>query len=129
MPQGTVRVEGLGGLARAFQAAGKYEAKQLSARLIKAAEPVAADAEGLARSSIRKATLPWTEMRVGATLSGSYIVPKAKGTKAKGKGRNAYKTLLLDRAMNPALDANHETVRNEVDDLLGEVGNVWGRTP
>lgn len=33
----------------------------------------------------------------------------------------------MDRAMQPALDQNREEVVRALDEMLGDIGNEWGR--
>ena len=109
----------------------REEAKLLRQQLIAAAAPVQRAAEGRALSSIRKMDLAWSQMRIGQKRSVVYIVPKQKGRRSKANPslrRPNLKTLLLDRALIPALNSRKDEVEERLVHMLGVVGNKWERT-
>ena len=123
-----IRVEGLTRLSRAFNAADKTLTKQLKTSLREAAEPVRADAEGLAVSSIRNIGVPWSRMRVGVTTKMVYVAPRQRGKKTlPSRRRPNLKPLLLHRSMEPALDRNEPEVLRRMDGVLEDVAHAWGR--
>lgn len=129
---GEIRVEGLTELQRAFKRADAKLHKELRGRLKDAADPVAVEAARLSHREIRNVVEgdPWSRMRVGVTQTTVYVAPKQRGVKGRGLGhrrRPNLAPLLMDRAMQPALDNNIADVTRAVDDLLFDVGREWER--
>jgi hypothetical protein len=130
---GTVRVEGLRELERAFRRVDKEETKLLRKELKEAAEPVKVAAQGKALGSIRRMRRSprWAEMRVGQARSLVYMVPKQRGRNTKRHktryARPNLKNLLLDRAMIPALEQNTTQVTQRVQHVLDTIGRQWER--
>lgn len=123
---GTLRVEGFRELQRAFALADKALAREMRDGLRDAAEPVRADAERLAVSTIPRIGLPWSRMRVGVTRTSVYVAPKQRGTRSsEARRRPNLAGLLLGRSMVPALEQNEARVAAEVEQLLGAVGRAW----
>lgn len=123
----TLRVEGLAELQRAFKAADRSLSRELRGALRDVAEPVRADAEGLAVSGIPTVGLPWSRMRVGVTRHSVYVAPRQRGSRDPRRRRPRFAGLLLNRAMLPALQRNERRVEAAVEQMLGEVGRVWER--
>ncbi len=123
MATGAIRVHGLKELTRDFKKISKDLSKEITRELKDAAEPVRTGAEQLALSSIRNMprTPRWAVMRIGASAAkGSvYMVPQAR--RAGGSGRTNLKGLLLERAMDPALDQNADKVKDNINDVLGHI--------
>lgn len=122
-----VRVEGLRELSRAFALADKAERRMFRQSLRDVAEPVRADAEALAVSRISRIGLPWSRMRVGVTRTSVYVAPRERGTRTPTRSRPKLASLLMDRAMQPALDAHVEEVEEATDRMLGDVARLWER--
>lgn len=125
-----VRIEGLRELERAFKLYGNGLEKGVRTALTKAAEPVRVEAEALARSTIKVSAVDWSSMRVGVTRRTAYVAPRQKGRAAKRNPRIRrpnLKPLLLDRAMQPALDRNVANVEREVGRALDDLGRMWER--
>lgn len=125
-----VRIEGLRELERAFRLYGNGLEKGVRTALTKAAEPVRVEAESLARSAIKVSAVDWSSMRVGVTRRTAYVAPRQKGRAAKRNPRIRrpnLKPLLLDRAMQPALDRNVANVEREVGRALDDLGRMWER--
>jgi hypothetical protein len=123
-----LRVEGLRELQRAFKVAGKEESKLLRQSLKESAAPVQTDAEALSRINISRITrgkLDWWSMRIGVTQTSVYVAPARRRTTTRKRPNLA--GLLLDEAMLPALEMNREEVVRNVDDVLTDVSNIWGR--
>lgn len=124
----TLRVDGLANLNRAFALADRTLATELRTGLRQAAEPVRADAERLAVTSIRRIGIPWSRMRVGVTRHTVYVAPRQRGNRNSPQlKRRNLPGLLLDRAMLPALRINDARVVAEMEQVLGTVGQAWER--
>ena len=123
MATGAIRVRGLKELTRDFKKISKDLSKEITKELKDAAEPVRTGAEQLALGQIRNmsATPRWAAMRIGvSTAQGRvYMVPQAR--RAGGSGRTNLKGLLLDRAMDPALEQHADEVKDNINDVLGHV--------
>jgi hypothetical protein len=129
--QRAVRIEGLAQLRTAFRVAGTEMSKDLDAALRSSAEPVKFDAQGFAASALKPGkTVVWSSMRVGITRHTVYVAPVQKGT--RGRNRRSRPKLfdrLMDRALNPALEANTAKVEQEVKDAIRDMGRAWERVP
>ncbi len=128
MATGAIRVRGLKELTRDFRKISKDLNKEMTRKLKDAAEPVRTGAEQKALSSIRnmRRTPRWAEMRIGvSTAQGRvYMVPQAR--RAGGSGRTNLKGLLLDRAMDPALEDKSDEVTDNINNLLGHIFDDHG---
>lgn len=125
-----VNVRGLRELQQAFALADKASRKELREDLKAVAEPVRRDAESLARSSIRKVGPRWSLMRTGVTRKVVYVAPKQRGVTGRGRQslrRPAFGTLLMTRAMEPALQRHAADLERRVDDTLGELERKFNR--
>lgn len=130
MANEVIRIEGLSELSRAFRHARTGIAKDLRSALESSAEPVRADAQTLALSSIRRIGTPWSRMRVGVTQSMVYVAPIERGVKRHGRERFRRPNLarlLRDRAMQPAFAQNRDKVVREVEDTLADLARTWSR--
>jgi hypothetical protein len=92
------------------------------------AEPVRQDAERLAASEIRRmpASPRWSRMRVGVTRTMVYVAPRQKGTRGRGPvaGRRPNLAgLLMDRAMQPALERHEHDTTAAFERLLDTVAD------
>jgi hypothetical protein len=127
-----IKVEGLANLQRAFGRADRALRADLRDALQEAAAPVRADAQRLAGTEIRRmgAGSPWTRMRIGI-LGGTvvYVAPVERGVRGRANARRRpkLKPLMLERAMEPALERNRRAVVRRLDHMLDEVARVWGR--
>lgn len=124
---GAVRIRGLAELQRDFRKISKDLTKELRNELKEAAEPVRAAAESKALSEIRNMPRSphWAGMRVGVAGRGMvYVVPRAR--RRGGSGRTNLKTLLLERAMDPALEEKRDEVLDRVDRMLGRLAGEHG---
>lgn len=104
----------------------------MRATLANVAEPIRADAEDLAGRSIRNLHEgdPWTRMRAVARRNLVYVAPVERGTRTRRTPQRARPNLaglLMDRAMQPALDQNIGMVAERVDRMLAAVGADWER--
>lgn len=134
--EGTLVVEGLAGLDRAFTLAGKEFSREFRGELREIAEPVRAGAEHLAGSmtSHRGGPInlhegdPWTKMRAVARRNLVYVAPVERGLRTKknrASARPNLADLLMDRAMAPALEQHAPEVVAGVDRLLAHMGTNW----
>jgi hypothetical protein len=124
--EGAIRVRGLRELNRAFARADRKLRLEKNDALKRAAEPVRADAEAMAVAGISRIGVPWSRMRVGVTMQVVYVAPKQRASRANGRLRRPkLAPLLMDRAMQPALDRNRDEVVRRVDALLDTVGREW----
>jgi hypothetical protein len=109
---GGIAVHGRAELLRAFAAAEKDERKFLREAERRVAEPVRLDAESLARATIPRIGLAWSQMRIGITQRSVYVAPKQRGTRRRDdpRSRRNLGTLLMDRAMQPALERHEHEI-------------------
>jgi hypothetical protein len=126
-----IQVEGLADLQRAFTAADRALREDLRDALQEAAAPVRADAQtltGITISGMRKSP-DWTRMRVGQSGTVVYVVPVERGAKGRANQRlrrgTRFKTMMLRRAMEPALARNRGKVIARLDHMLADVKRVW----
>lgn len=126
MATGAVRISGLRELQRDFKKISRSLSKELRAELIKAADPVKDRAEALALSEIRNMprSPDWAGMRVGVTAKSVYMVPFRK--RRRGTGRANLKGLLLDRAMDPALDEKQGEIVESVGQMIDNLADRNG---
>ena len=128
MATGAVRVRGLKELTRAFKNISKDLSRELNDELKEAAEPVRSGAERYALGRIRNMPRSphYATMRVGVSKAQGvvYVVPAWR--RRGGKGRANLKTLLLERAMDPALEENQAEVLHKVDNMLGRLAGHQG---
>lgn len=130
MPSQAIRIENLRELERAFKLYGRGMEKGLREAMESAAEPVRFDAQELAVSNISNIGIPWSRMRVGVTRRTAYVAPQQKGRRTRlrpNAGRPNLRGLLLDRAMEPALERNIPRVEREFADALDDLARMWSR--
>src|SRR5262245_35698478 len=90
------------------------------------AEPVRQDAEQSALSGIRRmpGSPRWARMRVGVTRTVVYVAPRQRGTRGRRPGgRPNLAGLLMDRAMQPALERHEHETTAAFERLLDEVAD------
>lgn len=95
------------------------------------AEPVKRDAQTFARARIRNMvhSPDWANMRTGITTRVVYVAPKLRGARKRSQARARRPNLaplLMDRAMQRALDANVHQVEHEFLRMLDTIGAHWG---
>lgn len=125
MAANTVRVHGLREMSRAFARADKDLKKDLRGTLRDIAEPVRREAATRAVREITNIGSDWSQMRTGVTNTGAYVAPRRR--RRGGSPRPNLASLLMDRAMQPALDANADKVESAVGDMLDDICARWGR--
>jgi len=117
-----VRVRGLRELQAALARADKQTRLGVQGELRRVAEPVQRGAEALARSEIRNIGPRWSRMRVGITRSLVYVAPRPRGLRGdEARKRRNLAPLLMDRAMQPALDRRHGEIEAEFGHMLDRV--------
>lgn len=124
MAENTIKVRGLRELQRDFRKMGGAVNAELKAGLREVAEVVRSDAQSRASSSIRNIGPRWERMRTGVTTRVVYVAPLARNR--GGPPRANLAGLLMDRALQPALDANEGEVVARVDMVLGRLGGENG---
>jgi hypothetical protein len=125
-----VVMKGLPQLKRLAKAAAPEAHRDLTKGLRGVAEPIRADAESLAATSIRRVGPRWSRMRVGVTQRLVYVAPRQKGVRARGphpKRRPKFATLLEQRAMTPALERNEGRIEAAANQALAEFSAKWNR--
>ena len=122
---GVTHIEGFTQMRRALAKADKTVAKDLRTTLRKAAEPVRAEAVDRAVRDITNIGPTWSQMRTGVTQHEVYVAPRKRG---RGRLRRPNLAgLLMDRAMQPALDAHEREIENEVGEMLDALVKRWAR--
>ena len=96
------------------------------------AEPVRRDAEQLAQDSIRNmpASPRWGRMRVGVTRNMVYVAPRQRGARARSAAsarRPNLANLLMDRAMEPALERHAHEIEERFERLLDRAADDFNR--
>lgn len=119
-----IRVKGLRELSSSFGRMSVDLKAELRGELAAAAEPVRSTAEQLAGSNIRNIGDQWSQMRTGVTTSLVYVAPKRR--RRRGSPRPNLAGLLMDRAMQPALDEKASEVYGLVDVMLGRLAGENG---
>jgi hypothetical protein len=123
-----VTIRGLRELENLAAASGKKANKLVRSELRKVAQPIAADAQGLAESSITRIGPKWGKMRVGVTKTLVYVAPKERGIKTRGpdpRRRPKFADLMEERAMDPALERNEGNIESAVEHALDEIAREW----
>lgn len=125
-----VVVHGLKELTRTFNNAPKDVKREYRKELRSVGEPVRVTAETLAISRIRRMfdSPQWARMRTGVTTRLVYVAPRQKG--ARGRGGQSLRrpnlsTLLMDRAMQPALEQNRSRIELDFDVMLDRLVRRW----
>lgn len=119
-----VRVTGLRELQRDLK---RYDAdlgKEVRKTLAAAAEPIRVRAQGLANANISRIGPRWEQMRIGVTAKGVYLAPKSR--RRSGSPRPNLAGLLMDDAMQPAVDSGADTVVAALEVMLDRLGGENG---
>jgi hypothetical protein len=118
-----VVVHGLREISAAYAKLERETRLGMRGTLRTAAEPVQHDAEALAQAKITRIGPRWWKMRVGVTRSLVYVAPRTRGVRRGDdpRGRPNLAKLLLERAMEPALEQNEGEVVRAVDRFLDHV--------
>jgi hypothetical protein len=92
------------------------------------AEPVQRGAEELARANITRIGPRWSRMRVGITRDLVYVAPRQRGARGRGNPRargKQFADLLMDRAMEPALDQHAGEIEARLEELLDRISDEF----
>jgi hypothetical protein len=130
MPAVGVRVYGFREIQAAGVRAGREIQVGLRGSLREVAEPVRRDVETLASSSIRRIGPKWSRMRTGVTQTLVYVAPKQRGVRTRGpdpRRRPNLADLLMDRAMEPALERHEQQLEAVVEQMLDRVAAEFNR--
>ncbi len=125
-------VFGLRDVQAAFADADKQLRLGIRGSLRQIAEPVRQGAEELAMSTMRNMPRSprWSKMRIGISRDLVYVAPRQRGFKGRGYDprRRGYgyahppfSDLVMDRAMQPALDRHAGEIEHQFDELLRDV--------
>lgn len=133
MPAATeraVNVRGLRELSRAFAKADKQLKRDYRASLRSLGEPVKVEAQARSAQEITNIGSRWSLMRVGVTQKLVYVAPQERGRASRRNvaiRRPNLATLLMDEAMQPALDNNARHIEERFGDLLDSMATTWER--
>ena len=122
-----VAVRGLQKLNRTFKHAPKETRAKIRQEYRTVAEPVQRAAERLAVSELARIGPVWSRMRVGITQRLVYVAPKARGARGRGDSRRRprFGDLLMERAMEPALDENRHRIEHDFSRMLDRLVDGW----
>lgn len=117
----TVEVRGLNELNRTFRQLPADLRREARKDLRSVGEPVKQRAEELAISEISHIGPKWSRMRLAysAREAALYMAPRQRG--GRGRSRPNLAGLLMDKAMEPALEQNTERVMVLMEAMLGRV--------
>lgn len=121
----TVRIRGYKELSRAFTVADKSLKTRWRLERRAIGEPVAALAQSYALSRIPGLTQSpsWAQMKVGVTTRVVYVAPKGK--RRGGSPRPNFGSLLMERAMAPALEASQTSTIRRIEMMLDRMESDW----
>lgn len=119
-----VKVSGRAELERAFAELGRDVRVGMRPALREVGEVVRADAQSRAGANIRNIGPTWERMRLGVTLRAVYIAPRTHAN--GGSPRPNLAPLLMDMAMQPALDAHQEAALARIDELVNRSADEAG---
>lgn len=129
--EAAIKVRNLAETRRAFAKADRELDKEMRLALREVVEPIREDAESLAESGVIDKLSDddaWSRMRVGTTKKLVYVAPRERGRASRQNvaiRRSNFAELLMDRAMQPALDENEPRVVEGVERVLDTVGRAW----
>lgn len=108
----------------AFAKADRESRLALKAKQRQLAVPVRITAEGLSRDKITRIGEKWSQMRIGVTRTVVYVAPKQRGAKGDSpRKRRNLAPLLMERAMEPALEQHRPQIEQEVERVLDWVAD------
>ena len=102
-------------LEKAFLGLRRDVLRGVKPALLEAAKPVATDAQQLATEEISNLGVPWSRMRIGATVKGVYVAPKSKRRRGSKRPNLAP---LLAKSMQEAADRNQEKVLAAISEVI-----------
>lgn len=110
-----VAIKGREELERAFLEVRREVLLELKPAIAQVANEVRQDAETRAGAEISNIGPRWQRMRLGVTLKAVYIAPRSR--RQGGSPRKNLAGLLMDRAMQPALDEHGEKVVHRISEV------------
>lgn len=113
-----VKIDGLAEFERALKVAEPVVYRELRKALEDAARPTAERSHSLALQNIPKVTDPWSQFRVGSTTQVVYVAPKQRGSKAGPRKRPNFASLLIKRALEPAVPFAEVELREQAEIAL-----------
>lgn len=122
-----VTIRGLRDLNKAFAQADKDARRFVRAAEREIAEPVRKAAEQLAVTEISHIGPAWSQMRIGVTQKVIYVAPKKRGTRDASLRRPNLAGLLMNKAMQPALDQNADRIEAAIEHALDKVADRFNR--
>jgi hypothetical protein len=111
-----IRIRGAAELERAFLQLRREVLTEIKPALREIADAVRADAQQRAGAEISHIGPRWSRMRVGVTTKVVYVAPASR--RRGGSPRPNLAGLLMNKAMQPALDAKQEAVMTRLDELI-----------
>ncbi len=111
-----IKGHGLKDLHRALKHADKETRDRVRGVERKVAEPVRVEAQELAAREISRIGREWSTMRTGVTTKVVYIAPKRK--RKQGSRRPNLAALLMDKAMEPALEQHRDRLFHDLEDAM-----------
>lgn len=124
MPVGAVKVRGLRELQRDLKLMSADVSKDLRKELRLVADPVRSLAAEKAAGGISHIGARWPRMRVGVTGRVVYVAPSTR--RSVGSPRPNLGGLLMDKAMQPALDELSGEIVQRVEHMLDSLGTSHG---
>ena len=121
-----VIVQGLGDVNAAFAKTDRDLRLGWRKGMRQVAEPVRQDAQASALSDIRRmpGSPKWARMRTGVTRTMVYVAPRQKGVRGRTPARRPnLADLLMDRAMQPALERHKHEITARFEQLLDQVAD------
>lgn len=91
------------------------------------AEPVKLGAETLAVVRIRNIGMRWSRMRIGVTRTLIYVAPRQRGARNGPRHRPNLAPLLMDRAMEPALEARRPQLEADTERMLDRIADEFNK--
>lgn len=128
--QATLHVRGYKEISKAFAKADRSIKGEMQAAFRDVAEPIRQGAETRALVSIPRIGPRWGLMRTGLTTTRVYVAPRERGKGSRGNralSRPNLAGLLLDRAMQPSLDAHEHEVADRFDEATRRIERIWDR--
>ena len=130
MPLGEVNVTGLRELNRALAKADRQTRKIVTSEFKQVAEPIRADAQSRASGEIRNIGDKWPRMRTGTTRTSVYVAPRERGRLSRRNPalrRPNLAVLLMNRAMQPALEHGRPAIERRVEGALDRIADDFNR--
>lgn len=120
------KVQGLSDLHRALKSADKETRAEVRKAERQIAEPIRAEAAELASREIPNIGTEWAQMRIGITSKLIYVAPKKR--RKQGTPRRNLAGLLMDRAMEPALERNRERLEDDIEQALDRMAAHFNKS-